>query len=58
MRVRGCGPDTIACMSVPVEIRDSEPPPILGKWRNVNVAVLLWLALLIYIFYRFTQYFS
>ncbi|MEP6715610.1 MAG: hypothetical protein ABJC09_08540 [Terriglobia bacterium] len=45
-------------MSLPAEMRDTEPPPILGRWRNVNIAVLLWLAFLIFVFYRFTQYFS
>jgi hypothetical protein len=45
-------------MSLPVEMGDSEPPPILGRWRNVNLAVLLWLAFLIFVFYRFTVFFS
>ena len=45
-------------MRLPVETHDSEPPPILGRWRNVNLAVLAWLAFLILVFYRFTQYFS
>jgi hypothetical protein len=45
-------------MRIPPEMRDWEPPPILGRWRNVNLVVLLWLALLIFLFYEFTQYFS
>jgi len=39
-------------------MRDCEPPPILGSWRNVNLVVLFWLALLIFLFYEFTEYFS
>ncbi len=30
----------------------------MGRWRNINIAVLLWLAFLIALFYGFTQYFS
>ena len=45
-------------MKIPAEMRDHEPPPILGRWRNVNLAVLLWLAFLIFLFYEFTQYFA
>lgn len=40
------------------DIHDSEPPPILGRWRNVNIVVLCWLACLILLFYGFTRYFS
>jgi hypothetical protein len=40
------------------DIHDAEPPPIMGRWRNINIAVLLWLAFLIALFYGFTQYFS
>ena len=45
-------------MHLPSEMRVGEPPPILGRWRNVNLVVLAWLALLIILFYAFTQYFS
>ena len=45
-------------MSPSRELRDSEPPPILGSWRNVNIVVLAWLALLIVLAYAFTRYFS
>lgn len=45
-------------MRLPPEMRDSEPPPILGRWRNVNIVVLVWLAVLIALFYAFTEYFS
>jgi hypothetical protein len=45
-------------MKLPPEIRDCEPPPILGRWRNMNAVVLAWLAILILLFYAFTQYFS
>ena len=40
------------------DIHDSEPPPILGSWRNLNIVVLCWLAILILLFYAFTEYFS
>lgn len=45
-------------MKLPVEMRECEPPPILGRWRNLNILVLAWLAFLILLFYAFTQYFS
>ena len=41
-----------------VEVRNCEPPPILGRWRNINLVVLAWLAFLIALFYAFTRYFS
>ena len=37
---------------------ESERPPILGRWRNLNIVVLCWLAFLILMMYGFTQYFS
>jgi hypothetical protein len=37
---------------------DPEPPPILGTWRAVYTAALVWLAFLIVLFYGFTRYFS
>jgi hypothetical protein len=45
-------------IKLPIEMRVSEPPPILGRWRNVNLVVLAWLALLIILFYAFVEYFS
>jgi hypothetical protein len=45
-------------MKLPPEIYDCEPPPILGRWRNVNVVVFVWLTFLILLFYAFTRYFS
>jgi len=45
-------------MKLPIEMRVDEPPPILGRWRNVNIIVLAWLAFLIFLFYAFTRYFS
>jgi hypothetical protein len=35
-----------------------EPPPFLGSWRNVYVAVLIYLALIIISFYAFTRAFA
>jgi hypothetical protein len=32
-----------------------EPPPLLGTWRRVSIAVLLWLAVVIIAFYCFTR---
>jgi hypothetical protein len=43
---------------LPPETYDNETPPILGTWRNVYIFVLAWLALLIVLFYLFTQYFA
>ena len=45
-------------MKLPIEMRVDEPPPVLGRWRNVNIVVLAWLAFLILVFYAFTRYFS
>jgi hypothetical protein len=36
----------------------NEPPPFLGTWRRVYIAVLLYLASLIVLFYVFTRAFS
>ncbi len=36
------------------EVRD-EPPPFLGTWRRVYVAVLLYLGLIIAVCYGFTR---
>ncbi len=44
--------------SMPDETGEHEPPPILGRWRNLYLVVLGWLACLIVLFYAFTQYFS
>jgi hypothetical protein len=35
-----------------------DPPPFMGSWRNVYVAILVYLVLLIVSFYAFTQAFS
>lgn len=35
-----------------------EPPPILGTWRRLYTAVLLYLATLIALFYLFTRTFQ
>jgi len=45
-------------MKIPEAMRGGEPPPILGRWRNINIVVLVWLAFLIALFYAFTRYFS
>ena len=37
---------------------DDEPPPILGTWRRIYIAVLLWLALMIVLFWLFTRAFN
>lgn len=41
-------------MKTPVD----EPPPILGTWKRIYTAVLLYLALLITAFYLFTRAFA
>ncbi len=37
---------------------EDEAPPLLGRWRNLYLVVLVWLSVLIFLFYRFTEYFS
>ncbi len=37
---------------------EQEPPPFLGRWRNLYIVILAWLTFLIFLFYRFTEYFS
>ncbi len=32
-----------------------EPPPFLGTWKRVYIAILIYLAALITVFYAFTQ---
>ena len=43
---------------LPAAAYDSEPPPVLGSWRNIYIAALVWLAFLIVLFYAFTRYFA
>ena len=45
-------------IEIPKAMTVLEPPPVLRSWRNLNIAVLVWLALLIALFYAFTEYFS
>ena len=43
----------------PDSTRDSEePPPFLGSWRRLYLAVLSWLGLLILLFFWFTREWS
>jgi len=35
-----------------------DPPPMLGAWRRVYIAVLCYLALLVVVFYIFTRVFN
>jgi len=35
-----------------------EPPPLLGAWRRLYLAVIGWLALLILLFYSFARRFA
>ncbi len=37
---------------------DEEPPPLLGSWRRLYVAILLHLAFWIVVFYLFTLRFG
>jgi hypothetical protein len=41
-------------MPGPIYTRD-EPPPFLGSWRRVYVAVLIYLVAVIFAFYLFTR---
>ena len=38
--------------------QSEEPPPFLGTWRRVYLAVIGWLALLILVFYLFARRFA
>lgn len=44
-------------MPPPEEVPD-EPPPFLGTWKRVYLAVLAYLAALIGVFYLFTKAFQ
>jgi hypothetical protein len=35
-----------------------EPPPFLGAWPRVYAVVLIYLAVLIFLFYAFTRFFA
>ena len=35
-----------------------DPPPFLHSWRNVYIAVLVYLVLIIFSFYVFTRFFA
>jgi len=35
-----------------------DPPPVLGTWRRVYIAVLFYLAFLVFAFYIFTRVFD
>jgi len=48
----------IPAVQIPKAMRGGEPPPILGSWRNLNILVLAWLAVLIALSYAFTRYFA
>ena len=37
---------------------DDEPPPLLGTWRRVYTAILIYLACVITAFYIFTRVFA
>ena len=37
---------------------EDEPPPFLGSWRNVYLALVLELALLVALFYALTRWAS
>ena len=43
--------------SDPRDIPD-EPPPLLGAWRNVYIALIIYLAVLISLCYVFMRSFS
>lgn len=39
----------------PVRRVPDEPPPFLGTWRRIYVAVVIYLAAIILLFYLFTR---
>jgi hypothetical protein len=40
------------------ELESDEKPPILGTWRRLYLAVVGWLAVLIVLFYLFSEAFA
>jgi hypothetical protein len=42
----------------PPRIVADEPPPFLGTWARVYIAILCYLALLIFLFYLFSRAFT
>jgi hypothetical protein len=44
--------------TVPERHVDEQPPPFLGTWKRVYIAVLLYLAVLITLFYAFSVAFT
>jgi hypothetical protein len=45
-------------LKLPDSAFDPEPPPLLGSWRNIYIAAIVWLFVLIAIFYAFTRYYA
>ena len=41
-------------MPEPRDVAD-EPPPFLGSWKRVYAGVLIYLAIIIAVFYAFTE---
>jgi hypothetical protein len=42
-------------MTPPPELREEEPPPVLGSWRNIYALVLGTLAVLVFVFWAITR---
>jgi hypothetical protein len=43
-------------MPEPRDVPD-EPPPFLGTWRRIYIAITIYLASLIFVFYLFTRHY-
>jgi hypothetical protein len=45
-------------LNVPEPAEIDEPPPFLGTWKRVYIAVICYLAALIFVFYLFARAYS
>ena len=52
----GVARDTLPDMPEPRDVPD-EAPPFLGTWRRVYIAITIYLAALIFVFYLFTRHY-
>ena len=53
-----CRHATLHLMTPDRDEMPDEPPPFLGAWRNVYIAIVVYLALIITSFYVFTRAFA
>jgi hypothetical protein len=51
-------PSTTSAKSGDRYRQGEEPPPLLGSWRHLYLAVIAWLVFLILVFYLFARRFA